>query len=329
MILSTAARSPLCLQQCATTTTQHTTHTSISTIRCSPSLAFFEKVLREFIPHRIMAPHQDECWDKHVHLARVCDRLSDDLAMMEENVELSGGSNSKATLMEDDARKQPMDELWMHTRILFRRVYTSVNEANFSTDENTTLPSHWPSKQVHFPHDMVTEVRTRPFTDVVDVPTLFYSLDDIKRFKREYRHLLKKKILHIQRLELSQEESLTRHHHDNSSWRRTVSRRFSGSTSSATSSIVPSASGCVEYSSDMLYDDSDSYDSKQCEENEFTGSPSDAGIFSSVMDLTREALSMFKYQHQRIAPPSSTRFDFSLKTSSHVVHNLVDTLYLF
>lgn len=278
-----------------------------------------------------MAPHQDECWDNHVPLARVCNLQSYDLSMMERNVEFSGGSNSKATLMEDDARKQSMDELWMPKSILRRRVCTSVDEDYCSTDDNTTLPSHWPSKQVHFPYNaMVTEVRTRPFMDEVDVPTLFYSLDDIRRFKREYRHLLKMKILHIQRSELSQEEPLTRPHHDNSSRRRTVSRRFSRSTSSATSSIVPSASEerRVEYSSDMLYDDSDSYDSK-CEENEFTGSPSEAGIFSSVMDLTREALSMFNYQHQPFAPPSSTRFDFSVKTSSRVVNDLVDTLYLF
>jgi hypothetical protein len=47
------------------------------------------------------------------------------------------------------------------------------------------------------------------------------------------------------------------------------------------------------------------------------------------MDVTREALAMVNYQHQRFAPPSSTRFDFSLKTSSRVVNDLVDTLYLF
>jgi len=275
-----------------------------------------------------MAPHQDECWDNHVSLARFCDHQCDDL---ERNFEFSGGSNLKATLMKDDARKQPMDEVWMPKSILLRQVYTGANEDNCSTDDNTTLPSHWPSKKVHFPYNAtVTEVRTRPFTDEVDVPTLFYSLDDIRRFKCEYRHLLKKKMLHIQRLELSQEDPLTRHHHDHSSWRRTVPRRFSGSTSLATSSIVPSASEerHVEYSSEMLYDDSDSYNSK-CEENEFTGSPSEVGIFSSVMDVTREALAMVNYQHQRFAPPSSTRFDFSLKTSSRVVNDLVDTLYLF
>ena len=198
-----------------------------------------------------MAPHQDECWDNHVPLACVCNLQSYDLSMMEEMSNSPGAATLKQPLWKMTQESNP----WINYGCRrARRVCTSVDEDYCSMDDNTTLPSHWPSKQVHFPYNaMVTEVHTRPFTDEVDVPTLFYSLDDIGRFKREYRHLLKMKILHIQRSELSQEEPLTRPHHD-FSWRRTVSRRFSGSTSLATSSIVPSAleERRVEYSSDIF-----------------------------------------------------------------------------
>ena len=45
---------------------------------------------------------------------------------------------------------------------------------------------------VHFPPDdlLITSIHTRPSTDMNDIPTLYYSSDDIKHFKQTYKDRL-------------------------------------------------------------------------------------------------------------------------------------------
>lgn len=125
----------------------------------------------------------------------------------------------------------------------------------------SSLPSHWPSQNdimnrpsAHFPPGDGVEaaVYFRPRTHILDVPHLYYSPQDIKRFKREYRQLVRVQAMARDRLERNSLQQhgdgggsigmqAPRQHHDNSFWRSKVTRRWSA-PSTSTPSVSPTAS---------------------------------------------------------------------------------------
>lgn len=54
-------------------------------------------------------------------------------------------------------------------------------------------------KSVTFPKKVVSEIRTRPFTDEEDVTTLFYTTEELTSFREEYRNILRAARLQKQR----------------------------------------------------------------------------------------------------------------------------------
>ena len=65
-----------------------------------------------------------------------------------------------------------------------------VDNNNDNNNNNIREPrSSSSSSSVHFPPDdlLITSIHTRPCTDINDIPTLYYSSDDIKHFKQTYK----------------------------------------------------------------------------------------------------------------------------------------------
>ena len=78
--------------------------------------------------------------------------------------------------------------------ILRRRSYgLATSESPTQPSFLKFLPSLWPIRRtkVRFPPDsaMVSSTICRPYTHLLDIPTLFYSSYEIRVFKREYRQL--------------------------------------------------------------------------------------------------------------------------------------------
>lgn len=179
--------------------------------------------------------------------------------------------------------------------------------------EDNGQPQHWPTDRpsVHFidelinqtsqpPHTTpVTSLMYRPYTEVSELSNLYYTSVDFDQFKREYRALLKAqrrrkmgKTDDPRKDELSMKKS--------SFWRSKVHGRF--------------------------YDPSNGTFSQPAEEEkEYRSSSSSAGLFSSVFDVAKEAVSIFSgssnysYYQNQTSPPSKTR--------QQQQQLLVDTLY--
>jgi hypothetical protein len=222
----------------------------------------------------------------------------------------------------------PMKELPLS--ILRRRLGSRQQEGPSSSP----LPSHWPTasaaatmmrQRVHFadgpgrimsssPPSVVTAIYYRPRTPIADVSSLYYSALDVKNFKREFRALLRSQKIARQRLQQNSDERMsstdtnrgttTVQHRDNSFWRSKVSR-WSAQTSAA--ATQESNQDITEY--DDIIDSVSPPD------------PQLGGIFSSVFDVAREAVSLFG------ASSSYYQKDKAPQQIQH--HHLVDTLYLF
>jgi hypothetical protein len=209
---------------------------------------------------------------------------------------------------------------------------------------SSSLPSHWPTasaaatitkrQRVHFadgprriisssPPSVVTAIYYRPRTPISDVSSLYYSALDVKNFKREFRALLRSQKLARQRLQHDSDERMsstdtnrdttTVQHRDNSFWRSKVSR-WSAQTS-ATSATVLSVEKDDRESNQDITDSDDIIDSVPPPDHE------GGGIFSSVFDVAREAVSLFG--------TSSSYYQKERTPQQIQHHHLVDTLYLF
>lgn len=214
-----------------------------------------------------------------------------------------------------------------------------------------SLPSHWPKKRLHVhfadgprraisssPPSVVTAIYYRPRTHITDIPSLYYSAIDIKRFKREFRSLLRSQKLARQRLQQNSEDRIssadegttfapstherpsttTVQHHDNSFWRSKVSRWSAQTKALAVASNLPpsSADGYDEESNLYITDCDDVNDSLSHSNNE------GSSIFSSVFDVAREAVSIF-------GTSSSSAYYQKDRAPQQSHHHLIDTLYLF
>ena len=156
------------------------------------------------------------------------------------------------------------------------------------------IPSYWPThhKSVHFVNDhtdpsqsppVVTLINYRPFTEESEISKLYYTAVEFNQFKREYRALLKTQ----RRRKLVDNEDVKNKGGlipKSSFWTRKVQGRFE-------------------------------------EEVEYCSKSSSAGVFSSVFDVAKGAVSVFSgssnYSYYQNAPMSSKRQQ----------QLLVDTLY--
>lgn len=252
--------------------------------------------------------------------------------------QLSSSGELSSTLM--TAREEELPP-----SILRRRRVSSRQQEGPSS--SSSLPPHWPTQavttSVHFadgprriisssPPSVVTAIYYRPRTPVADVSSLFYSALDVKNFKREFRALLRSQKLARQRLQQNSDERMSSttdnntttavQHYDNSFWRSKVSR-WSAQTS-ATSATVSEPQPPSSGESDSQESSQDIITTTDCDDIVADSiSPSNhegGGIFSSVFDVAREAVSLFG---------SSSNSAYYQKDQAPQHHHLVDTLYLF
>eukprot|EP00984_Skeletonema_dohrnii_P012164 scaffold4908_cov103-Skeletonema_dohrnii-CCMP3373.AAC.4 len=169
-------------------------------------------------------------------------------------------------------------------------------------------PPHWPKRQrVHFvdeprrkisssPPSVITAIYYRPRTPIADVSSLYYSALDVKNFKREFRALLRSQELTRQRFErLSLTADTTDdvacptvQHHGSSFWRSKVSRWSAQAkeVTYASNASDPPLSDGNEESNQYITDCDDDVDYSSIPPS------SQGGIFSSVFDVAREAVSL-------------------------------------
>lgn len=174
-----------------------------------------------------------------------------------------------------------------------------------STDEDDDLHrSHWPTlRRVHFIDDhstesVVTGTIYRDYTEYAEVSNYYYTAADFDQFKREYRSLLKAQRRRKQGMQVSADEAKNNGGliKNSSFWRSKAHGRF--------------------------YDPSNGTFSQP--EKEQISTSSNAGVFSSVFDVAKEAVSLFSgssnysYYQNQASPHSKARQQQQL---------LVDTLY--
>lgn len=179
------------------------------------------------------------------------------------------------------------------------------NEQQHAQREDV-IPSHWPTyrKRVHFVNDhtdpsqsppVVTSINYRPFTEESEISELYYTAAEFKQFKLEYRALLKAQL----RRKLANSEDVKNQGGlipTSSFWRSKVQGRFVSSNST---------------------------NPRPKEEMEHCSKSSNAGVFSSVFDVAKGAVSVFSggsnyYSYYQNAPMSPKRQQQQL---------LVDILY--
>lgn len=211
------------------------------------------------------------------------------------------------------------------------------------TNNNTQCPTSSNRKQrrargltVHFPSEpssIVTAVHTRPRTHALDVPLLYYTSQEVQRFKRNRKQ---SKLAESTEGNHSRQESLgrlldvccaisgviggegTKKKLDNSFWRSKVQRRWSHAAS-----LYHDSNSAVSLSSSHSCNNRSIEESNQHEVKEFASFPSNtttndgyttnAGISSSI----RDAMSVLN------------GYDKSNEHSTTASLHLVDTMYLF
>ena len=118
--------------------------------------------------------------------------------------------------------------------------------------------------------------------------------------------------------------------HDNSFWRSKVGRKWSGGSNDNCDAVGGQEQSTVIPVSSSSYKD-DNYDES---EDVAESASSYTGIFSSVFDVAREAVSILngpssRYYSENRGAASKTGSHHASKTCSTTSLHLVDTLYLF
>lgn len=258
------------------------------------------------------------------------------------------------------------DEFWnCKPKSIMRR---AKETGNADIVHRNIIPCHWPrrttSSKVHFPSSLVTAIHTRPRTHLLDVRSLYYSSQDLRRFKHEYKQLLRAQIRERASVNSKSDGDISsRQQHDNSFWRSKVGRKWHGSTAvSGTTNrennkenngrviespekivdIDPLNDGNTLSSLSSIDDDSINSDSdSDISETSTVSSTSSPGIFSSVFDSAREAVSILNGRHYHHGDQYSSCCDSASKTVNTAAPqhahrqcrstslHVVDTLYLY
>ena len=179
-----------------------------------------------------------------------------------------------------------------------------------TTSASSTISSIlWSSgPTVSFSRKLVTSRHTRPKTHVLDIPRLYYSSQDIKQFKREYRQLVRVQSLTRERMLENSQKTAEEQQQQQSDGDDNMNFRSNSSTTAQHQTHV-------------------------------TSPATTGGIFSSVYDVASQAVSLLNgstpssYYSGSSSDSSSPRRDSSAAerprrlsvTSTH----FVDTLYLF
>ena len=185
---------------------------------------------------------------------------------------------------------------------------------------------------VRFPSDpasVVTAVHTRPRTHDLDVGALYYSSEEVRRFKRD-RKLARSTEKYRSRQErlgrlldvcCAHDDGVERpeckEKHDNSSWRSKVQRRWNFEASSPRdgAKVVPLSPPCS-------HDDGSWNESDHDEGTEFTSPPASTGttdqgaVFANIFSSIGDAMSILSGQGK-----SNERFTMA---SSHLVDTYME-----
>lgn len=234
---------------------------------------------------------------------------------------------------------------------ILRRRSSSSSSSSASSQYCVRFPSADDSS-------LVTAVHFRLRTHVLDKHKLYYSIDDIRRFKRE------KKSEKEQMIMLSEEEKMMddmdtdsrrkqeldvlldscsitisresennhKYRHDNSFWRSKVRRRENTTTMTPD---PPGASDYDSFSSVLTLNDTYEQSGKSTPRSPSVSSPTTviptvndtsiglpkSGIFTSALDKTREAVSILN-------GPTSAKYHDGCDQNRATAH-FIDTLYLF
>lgn len=229
--------------------------------------------------------------------------------IMAPHINNSNDWEESTSLSQDDPSKSPSSSLMVESEPLDDDDATTMKPVVGILRRSSSISSS-SDNSVHFIDDdesqqsIVTSTIYRPYTTLSSIPSLFYSPEDIKGFKREYRVLLKAQRVNAQRLknlrESQQQQPL------GSSCRAVRSTR-SPSSSQPTARDIDNA--C----------ESDSED--ECGRTttpKSSASSSYGGLFSSVYEAVFSGSSSY---YQPVSPRRAQR----AVQSNH----FVDTLYLF
>ena len=324
-----------------------------------------------------MAPHQDEYWDNNHHVvhhpppssfdnseskATLIDDMIDDMI---DDIDAANNNREDHLFVNMGIRpvvapssisiKQEEEQAFyskQHPKSILRIRNTSDNKAGNSMTFMQSFSSSYfqqslsnNKKSVHFPdsYSVVTSIFTRPYTSLVDIPTLYYSVDDLKRFKQEFRmeritsrrRAMMMKSTSSGSLTKMEKEFTSSHQspsvvphdesssspssyvspqpHDNSFWRSKISRRWYGGRNTAPSSSVRTVSperrpdeheSASSSCIDPLNDGSTLYDASPLyEDHDIIDYDSDESMSDCASDNSTSSLSS--------SPPSSPVSVFS------------------
>jgi len=327
----------------------------------------------------IMAPHQDECSDNNIIWGNTNDDDDDNIdaaspatvAVRDPNCSTVKMAVSSSTRPKSILRKSIIlskNTMPTHWPGLALQQSLSSSSSSSSYDNNNNHNSN----SVTFAPYLITCTNFRPRTHILDIPNLYYSPLDIARFKREYKRLVReqKRKNNLVRLQVEEEETTQpprqQQQHDNTFWRSKVGRRWTAAPNNtaavAADGIVPQVTmTSVELSDSQSHDatsiENDNEDlfhdplndgtfvSSSCTTILSSESEADApyygGIFSSVFDVAREAVSILNGGGPHYSTTTTTALHDSSSNSngskkrqqqslcSSTSLHLVDTLYLF
>lgn len=217
----------------------------------------------------------------------------------------------------------------------------SENNVDDDADASSIMPYFWSSSSnssvVHFSANVVTLIEFRPITNILDVPNLYYSYHDVKRFKREYKQLLRTQNLTRERMLANSRRAVVVEEQNDSP---VVDDENDGAPSRNTSSHTGGINFHAKNSDDYIRDQHE----QSCDEpadlhSDNNGDELSGGIFSSVYDVAASLWNGTPSSYYSFTPssPSSSASPCSSGSSpsrrprrlSQTSTHLVDTLYLF
>ena len=242
---------------------------------------------------------------------------------------------------EEATPQQQQHEQYQPASIL-RPPKLALSENNVDADEaSSIMPYFWSSSSnssvVHFSANVVTSIEFRPITNILDVPNLYYSYQDVKRFKREYKQLLRTQNLTRERMLANSRRAVVVEEQNDSP---VVDDENDGAPSRNTSRHTGGINFHAKNSDDYIRDQHE----QSCDEpadlhSDNNGDELAGGIFSSVYDVAASFWNGTPSSYYSFTPssPTSSASPCSSGSSpsrrprrlSQTSTHLVDTLYLF
>ena len=213
-----------------------------------------------------MAPYQSEEYDTTDDIISPIVQSFDDALMVssptkEENiVDINDETENDCTPTTVTSSPTP--------KSILRESKLSSTTTSASSTISSILWSSGPT--VSFSRKLVTSRHTRPKTHVLDIPRLYYSSQDIKQFKREYRQLVRVQSLTRERMLENSQRTVEEQQQQQSDGGDNMNFRSNSSTT------AQHQTQSWEFNSDTSV----------------TSPAPTGGIFSSVYDVASQAVSL-------------------------------------